>query len=90
VLTPRTSRITARRSGKIRFTLSKISRVTLKITKNGKPVTTLSPGVLSRGTKSVAWTAPKKSGDYDVTISATDLANNAATATGVITVKRRG
>jgi hypothetical protein len=90
VITPRTSKLTARRTGNVRFTLSKISRITLQITKDGKPVATLSPGVLSRGTKSVRWTAPKKSGDYDVTISATDLANNAATATGVITVKKRG
>ena len=51
---------------------------------------TLTPGVLGRGTKSVVWTAPKKSGDYDVSVSATDLNNNAATATGVITVKKRG
>ena len=35
---------------------------------------TLDPGVLGRGTKSVAWTAPKKTGDYDVSVTATDLA----------------
>ena len=64
--------------------------MTLTITRAGKPVATLTPGVLGRGTKSVAWTAPKKSGDYDVAITATDLNNNAATTTGVITVKKRG
>lgn len=89
-ITPRTSTLTARKTGNVRFKLSKIARVTLKITRNGQAVATLSPGVLGYGTKSVAWTAPKKTGDYDVTITATDLANNAATATGRITVKKRG
>lgn len=90
VLEPRTSTLTARKTGNVRFKLSKISRVTLKISKDGKPVATLTPGLISRGTKSIRWTAPKKSGDYDVSITATDLANNTGTATGVITVKRRG
>lgn len=85
-----TSKLTARKTGNVRFKLDKISRVTLRITRDGKPVATLAPGVLYRGTKSIAWTAPKKSGDYDVTITATDLANNTATTTGVITVSRRG
>ncbi len=90
VLRSLTSRLTARKRGNIRFQLSKISRVTLTITRAGKPVATLTPGVLGRGTKSVVWTAPKKSGDYDVSLSATDLNNNATTTTGVITVKKRG
>lgn len=85
-----TSKLTARKTGNVRFKLDKISRVTLRITRDGQPVATLAPGVLYRGTKSIAWTAPKKSGDYDVTITATDLANNTATTTGVITVSRRG
>lgn len=85
-----TSKLTARKTGNVRFKLDKISRVTLRITRAGKPVATLAPGVLYRGTKSIAWTAPKQSGDYDVTITATDLANNTATTTGVITVSRRG
>jgi hypothetical protein len=89
-LEPLTSTLTARKAGNIRFKLSKISRVTLKITRNGATVATLTPGVLGRGTKKVVWTAPKTSGNYDVTISATDLANNAATAAGGITVKKRG
>lgn len=89
-LTPLKSTLTATKLGNIRFKLSKISRVTIKISRAGKAVATLSPGTLSYGTKSVAWTAPKRSGDYDVTISATDLANNPATATGVITVSKRG
>lgn len=85
-----TSTLTARKLGSVRFKLSKISRVTVKITRDGKAVATLAPGVLGYGTKSLAWTAPKKSGDYDVTVTATDLANNTATATGVITVNKRG
>ena len=75
---PRT--LEPRKAGKLRFKLSKISRVSLKITQGTKLIATLNPGVLYRGTKTLAWTAPKKSGDYGITVSATDLAGNAASA----------
>ena len=48
----------------------------------GKPVATINPGVLGRGTKRWSGRAPKRSGDYDVSVTATDLAGNAATAAG--------
>jgi len=73
---------------KIRFKLSKISRVAIVIKKGTKVVSTLAPGVIGRGTKTYA--APKKAGTYAVTVSATDLAGNAAQATGEVTVKKRG
>ena len=90
LIEPLTSRITARTTGNVRFKLSKISRVTLKITRDGQTVALINPGTLSRGTKNIRWTAPKKTGEYEVTINATDLAGNTATATGAITVKKRG
>ena len=37
---------------------------------------TINPGVLGRGTKTLTWTAPKKTGAYTVTVTATDLAGN--------------
>ena len=50
---------------------------------------TINPGVLGRGTKTIDWTAPKKTGAYSVSVIATDLAGNKATASGEVTVKKR-
>jgi hypothetical protein len=77
------------REGKLRFRLSKISRVTLRVARGTRTVATFAPGVLGRGTKSLPWRAPKRSGDYSVTITATDLAGNASTAAGEVAVQRR-
>jgi hypothetical protein len=84
------SKIRLKTTGHLRFKLSKISRVSIRIAKDGKLVAALYPGTLSYGTKSVAWRAPKHSGDYDVAITATDLAGNTATTAGQVTVNKRG
>jgi hypothetical protein len=84
---PRTLR--PRRVGKLRFRLSKISRVTVRVTRGDRTVATLSPGVLYRGTKTLNWRAPRRSGDYGVTVSVTDLAGNSASAEGTVSVSRR-
>jgi hypothetical protein len=79
----------AKKPGKLRFKLSKISRIGVRITRGSTVVATISPGVLGRGAKTLPWTAPKKTGTYTVMVSATDLAGNAASATGEVAVKRR-
>jgi hypothetical protein len=84
---PRTLR--PNRSGNLRFKLSKIARVSLRVTRGSTTVAIIDPGVLGRGTKSLAWTAPKRSGDYALTVTATDLAGNAATGTGEVNIKKR-
>ena len=44
----------------------------IMVEQNGaKTVAIINPGVLYRGTKSLAWTAPRKTGTYTVTVSAT-------------------
>jgi hypothetical protein len=78
-----------KKSGKLRFKLSKISRVSVRVTRGATVVATINPGVLYRGTKSLAWTAPKKTGTYGVTVTATDLAGNAASAAGEVEVQKR-
>jgi hypothetical protein len=78
---PRTLR--PNRVGNLRFTLSKISRVT--VTVSGR---TVFSGTLAHGTKSLRWRAPKRTGDYAVTVDATDLAGNAGTASGTVTVAK--
>ena len=77
------------KTGQLRFKLSKVSRIAITIKRGENVVATLAPGVLGRGTKTINWKAPKKTGDYDVTVSATDLAGNPASTSGVITVKKR-
>jgi hypothetical protein len=77
------------KTGKLRFKLSKIARVSVRVTRGTRVVATLNPGVLYRGTKSLAWKAPKRSGDYEVTVSVTDLAGNAASAAGMVSLERR-
>jgi D-glucuronyl C5-epimerase-like protein len=84
---PRTLRPS--KSGKLRFKLSKISRVSVRVTRGTTAVATINPGVLYRGTKTLAWTAPKKTGTYGVTVTATDLAGNVGSAAGDVGVSRR-
>jgi hypothetical protein len=84
---PRT--LVAKKSGKLRFKLSKISRVSAEVTRGSTRVFTTTPRVLGRGTKTINWTAPKKTGAYTVTVIATDLNNNKATASGQVTVSKR-
>jgi D-glucuronyl C5-epimerase-like protein len=84
---PRT--LVAKKSGKLRFKLSKISRINLAVRRGDTVVATINPGVLGRGTKTINWTAPKATGAYTVSVIATDLNNNKATASGEVTVSKR-
>ena len=43
---------------------------------------------VERGQPKLLWITPNTAGSYSVTLSATDLAGNLATATGTITLKR--
>ncbi len=76
------------RTGKLRFTLSKISRISVTVARGTKTVATLNVGTLAHGTKSLAWRAPKQTGSYTLTVRATDLAGNPGSATGTVTVAR--
>jgi hypothetical protein len=80
--------LTPNRTGRLRFKLSKISRVTVTVARGTKTVATLNMGTLAHGTKSLRWRAPKKTGTYNVTVRATDLAGNVGSATGTIDVAR--
>src|SRR3954447_9185542 len=80
----------AKHLGTLKFKLSKVSRVGIRISKDGKLVATINPGTLGYGTKTLTWTAPKHSGTYDVAITATDLPGHTTTTAGRVTVKRPG
>ena len=82
-----TSRVRARRQVLVRFSLSKVSRVGMTITRerDGKVVLGTSATV-SRGAHAYGWTVPRAPGVYEVTLTGTDVAGNTGRATGTIEV----
>jgi hypothetical protein len=83
----RTLRVRGGTEGTLRFALSKIARVTVRVTApDGRPALVTDAGVVGRGTPSVKWAVPRKPGVYAVALSATDLAGNPATVPGTVEV----
>jgi hypothetical protein len=76
-LTVHPARLRGGRYGRVRFELSKISNVTLTITRAGKVVESRPFGAVGYGRRSFGWKVPRRRGTYDVRLSATDLAGNA-------------
>ena len=68
---PRLSFTGAQQPGTAKFFLSKISCVTLRVSKNGRPVATVSR-VLGRGARALGW-RPPRAGRYVVRVEAQDL-----------------
>lgn len=93
VLELRTERVRAGTTASLRFRLSKISRVTVRVARGSKLVHQWS-GVLRYGARSVAWRVPRKAGDHSWRVTATDLAGNTGSAGAELEVlkarKRRG
>ncbi|HKH18117.1 MAG TPA: D-glucuronyl C5-epimerase family protein, partial [Solirubrobacteraceae bacterium] len=89
----RTTRLRGGATRTLRFSLSKISRASVRVTApSGRTVLAVAAGVVGRGTRSVAWRVPRRAGYYTVRIDATDLAGNAARFEGPVEVlkpKRR-
>jgi hypothetical protein len=82
-----TTRVRGGKPTTLSFTLSKISRTSVSVTApNGKPVLSVSAGVVGRGKRTVSWTVPRRAGDYTVRISATDLAGNEASIEDTVQV----
>jgi len=77
---------TSARAG-VQLSLSKVATVRLTVRGAGKVVWRNSATV-ERGKPKLLWPTPAKGGVYAVTLTATDLAGNYATATGTITVAR--
>jgi hypothetical protein len=88
-----TARLRGGKRGTLKFSLSKISRASLRVVgPNGRQVLAVAAGVVGRGTRSVTWRVPRRPGTYTVQLGATDLAGNPATAQGpveVVAPKRR-
>jgi len=79
----------AGRTGHLRFTITKVSRVSVTVARGAKTVTTLNLGTVGHGTRSLDWKPPKRAGEYTVTVTATDLAGNPGGATGSVEVLPR-
>ncbi len=77
---------TSSRAG-VQLSLSKVSTVHLTVRLGGTVVYSNSATV-ERGKPKLLWPTPAKGGNYAVTLTATDLAGNFATASGTITVAK--
>jgi hypothetical protein len=77
---------TSARAG-VQLSLSKISTVSLTV-RQGSHVVWTNKATVERGKPRLLWTTPAKAGTYSITLTATDLAGNFATATGTITLAK--
>lgn len=82
-----TRRLRARKRGLIRFDLSKISDVTVRVSRGGRTFHTVRMR-MGRGRRAVAWQVPRRPRRYTVEIGAVDLAGNAGAAGGTVRVLR--
>jgi hypothetical protein len=81
-----TTRLRGGTQGRLRLRLSKISRVGLRVKRAGRVVSIRPAVVVGHGTPSLRWPVPRKAGDYDIELTAVDLAGNVSTAAGTLEV----
>ena len=72
--------------GRVRFELSKISNVTLRITRGEQVVESRPFGAVGYGKRTFGWDVPRRAGTYTVQLSATDLAGNDGSAAATVEV----
>ena len=80
-----TRRVRVRRYVQVRFRLSKVGRVGMTIRRDGATVLSTSASI-SRGDHWYGWTVPATPGEYEVTLTGTDLAGNTGRSEGTIQV----
>jgi hypothetical protein len=80
-------RIRGGETGALKFTLSKISRVSVRVTRaDGPALLVRQVGVFGYGRRSISWAPPRHSCACTVTLTAVDLAGNTGSITGPIEV----
>ena len=79
-------RLRGGKPGRVSFELSKISNVTLKITRGTKVVESRPFGAVGYGKRTFGWEVPRRRGEYTVQLDVRDLAGNPASAQAVVTV----
>jgi hypothetical protein len=80
------NRLRGGKPGRVAFELSKISNVSLRITRGTKVVEERPFGVVGYGRRTFGWEVPRRRGDYTVELSVRDLVGNPASASAVVTV----
>lgn len=88
VLRPSPSRARVRRGVRIRFRLSKVSRVSVQVSRGGRLVFSRRVINLPYGVRSFTW-VPRDPGRYSVRIEAADLRNHHTVRQTSVTVRRR-
>jgi hypothetical protein len=84
----RPRRLRGGRPGRVRFELSKISNVTLRITRGDSLVESRPFGVVGYGKRTFGWDVPRRRGRYIVELAVRDLAGNTASTTATVEVLR--
>jgi len=85
-LTVKSKTLRGGRYGRVPFELSKISTVTLQITRNARTVEARAFGSVGYGKRTFGWEVPRRAGTYTVTLTARDLAGNATSDTTTVRV----
>ena len=86
VVAVRTPRLRGGRIQALRFALSKISRVGITASRDGRVVLSRPAFLAARGTRFVEWAVPREAGVYDVRVTAVDLAGNVGSVTRPVEV----
>jgi len=81
-----TTRLRGGTEGRLRLRLSKISRLGLRVQRGGRVVSIRPAVVVGHGRPFLRWPVPRQAGDYDVQLTAVDLAGNVSTAAGTVEV----
>jgi D-glucuronyl C5-epimerase C-terminus len=82
-----TTRLRGGTTGALKFRLSKISRIGVRVTRaDGTAVLVRQLGVLGYGRRAIGWSVPRRKGIYTVALTAVDLAGNAQSISGPVEV----
>jgi hypothetical protein len=81
-----TEQLRRNRKGRLKFALSKVSDVGVRITRGEDVVLERDLGIVGHGTRKVKFDVPKRRGLYDVEIAARDLAGNAGSAVRAVAI----
>jgi hypothetical protein len=73
---------------RVRFSLSKLSRVGVEVSREGRVVLSRPAFAAPRGKRYVEWSVPRRAGTYRVRITAVDLVGNVGQATGTLDVAK--
>jgi D-glucuronyl C5-epimerase C-terminus len=81
-------RLRGGRPGRIRFELSKISNVSLRITRGDRVVESRPFGNVGYGRRTFGWDVPRRRGEYTVELFARDLVGNSGSGSATVEVVR--